>query len=104
MATAGQRRSRQQEIRAAREHGGVRNPGSGNTWRHGNDVRTPRFSREYKITSAASFQITVRNLRTAERNAVLDGREFAFIVEMAGRQYAVIDAALLDELEPPAEP
>lgn len=68
----------------------MRNTGSGNLYTHGNDVRTATLSIEYKTTAAEQYRLTLAELRTAERHAVMDGREVVFIVEMAGYEYAVV--------------
>lgn len=90
MTTPGQRRSRKQERDGARAFGGTVTPGSGNGWVRKNDVVTPRHSIEYKTTASRSYRLVLDELKTAERNALLDGREMAFVVDIAGREFAVV--------------
>ncbi len=79
-----------QERRVARDIGGRTTPASGAGAFVKNDVRNSKWSVECKTTSARSFTITHSALATAETNAILDNRDVAFVVEMAGRQWAVI--------------
>lgn len=75
------RRSRRQEQDAADRLGGRVTPGSGNGWVTKNDVKADDVSVEMKYTDKKSFSLKAEDLRTAEKNALLDGgREFAFIV------------------------
>lgn len=84
------RASRRQERRGAARYDGSVNSGSGNGWLRKNDVRTDTLSIEYKHTGAASYRLVAAELATAERNAVADGREMAFIVELGGREWVVL--------------
>lgn len=93
-----QRRSRRQERDTAAEFGGRRNPGSGNTPLHGNDVRTDLLSIECKTTTAKGYRLTLDELQAAERHALLDGREMAFIIDIKGHEYAVVTKDFLLEL------
>ena len=90
MTTPGQRRSRRQERDRARELGGAVTPGSGNGWVRKNDVLTPRHSIECKTTAASSYRLTAADLKIAQRNALLAGREMAFLIDIAGSEYAVV--------------
>lgn len=85
-----QKRARRQELRTAAEFGGKRNAGSGNTIAHGNDVRTDRLSIETKTTSHASYRLSLPVLLAVERHALLDGREMVMIIDIQGREFAVI--------------
>jgi hypothetical protein len=98
MTTPDQRRSRRQERDGAREFGGRVTPGSGNGWVAKNDVITPKYSIEYKTTTSESFILRLAALRTAERHALLDGREMIFMVDLAGREYAVVTKDFMMEL------
>lgn len=98
MATEHQRRARRQEKRGAAHYGGTLNPGSGNGWLHKGDVRTARFSIEFKTTAKRSFSLRLDDLLAIERAALLDGRDPLFVVEIAGKTYAVLAEAVLDEL------
>lgn len=75
MTTEDQKRSKAQERRGARVYGGRQNSGSGNTDGHKNDVRTERESIEFKTTRQKSWSLKLEDLRTAEKNALLEGRE-----------------------------
>lgn len=87
MGNEHQKRSRQQEDRAARVYGGSRNPGSGNGATK-NDVRTDSggpggsgHSIEFKTTTRKSYGLTLDELLLAERNALLDGRDVLFGID-----------------------
>lgn len=93
-----QRRARRQEERTETDFAGKRNPGSGNTIAHGNDVRTDRLSIENKSTAADSYRLSLRVLHTVRHHALLDGREPVLLVEIQGEEYAVLEKAFLIEL------
>lgn len=82
-------RSQRQERRIARRLGGRTTPGSGNGVRK-NDVRTDGLSLEMKTTANKQYTLKAADLRLGERNALLDGREFAFGIELEGRNYILI--------------
>lgn len=84
------RASRAQEKSLAKSIGGRTTPGSGNGWAVKNDVRNARWSIECKTTTRASFTLTAKALALAERNALLDGRDMAFAVEIQGRSWVVV--------------
>ncbi|WP_188187584.1 hypothetical protein [Nonomuraea sp. SYSU D8015] len=84
------RASQNQEKRTAKQWEGTRNSGSGNGWVRKNDVRSARFSIECKTTSAASYRLTDKELREAEKIALMDGRTMVFQIEMCGRKWDVI--------------
>jgi hypothetical protein len=85
------KRSQRQERDWADDMDGRTTPGSGNTWARKNDVRSERWSLELKTTAKKQFTLRDDILRTAERNALLDGREFAFGVEIAGRTWVLMN-------------
>lgn len=85
------KRSQQQERDWAEDMGGRTTPGSGNTWSRKNDVRSDRWSLELKTTSKRQFSLKSEDLRKAERHALLDGREFAFGIEMDGGTWVVMN-------------
>jgi hypothetical protein len=94
-----QRRSRRQEEAGAAQFGGRRVPGSGSGWVTKNDVKTDDLSIEYKYTDKKSFSLVAADLEKAERQALIDGgREFAFIVELNGREYTVISNDYFERL------
>ena len=84
------RASRAQEQRLADALDGNRTPGSGNQWSRKNDVRSPRYSVEAKTTTKSQFILKARDLETGERQALLDGREFLFALQMCGRNWILL--------------
>jgi hypothetical protein len=84
--------SQRQERDWADDLNGQPTPGSGNTWSRKNDVRSNQWSLELKTTSKQQFTLKAAELAAANRHAVLDGREFAFGIDMAGRSWVVMDA------------
>lgn len=96
------KRSQAQEKRGVKLHGGSRNAGSGNTpWRK-NDVRLDGgFLIEYKTTTGRNqSQITIRAKDTEDvwRNAILDGRDPAFGIEVGGRDWVMVPADVFERL------
>lgn len=92
--------SRAQESRLAEKFGGRRTPGSGNQWHSKNDVRTDNWSFEAKTTSKKQYILKAQELETGEKYALLDGKTFAFVIEMNGREWVTIameDFELLKE-------
>jgi hypothetical protein len=87
------KKSQDQEKRWALDLGGQTTPGSGNTWSRKNDVRSGRWSIELKTTSKQQFILKHTEISEAERHAVLDGREFAFGIDMAGRSWVLMEAS-----------
>lgn len=90
MVTDGQRKSRKQEKDWAAKTGGRVNPGSGNGWRHKNDVRSASFSDELKYTDKKSFSIKLDDLLTAEKNALADGKDMRFVISLGGRNWVLM--------------
>lgn len=82
--------SRSQEKRLAAKVSGVTTAGSGAGWAVKNDVRNTRWSIECKTTTSSRFTVTHDALVKAERNALLDMRQMAFVVELHGRNWVVI--------------
>lgn len=97
-ATPGQKASVKQEKKWAEKVGGIRNPGSGNGWRHKNDVREDDFSHELKFTSKSQFTLKLADLLTAEKNALVDGKEMTFVIEMGGRNWVIVADYTFHEL------
>lgn len=85
------KRSQRQERDWADNMDGRTTPGSGNTWVRKNDVRSERWSLELKTTLKRQFTLKSDDLRKGERNALLDGREFAFGIEMDGSSWVVMN-------------
>jgi hypothetical protein len=85
------KKSQRQERRGAALLGGTVNAGSGNGWVRKNDVRTPEYSVEYKVTGKKQYAIKDAELQTAEKQALLDGREMLFGIQMeSGRNWIVM--------------
>lgn len=84
------RASKKQEARVARDQGGRVTPGSGNGWAVKNDVKNADWSFECKTTTKGSYRLTSGALALAERNALLDGREMAFVTEIDGRMWVTL--------------
>ena len=82
--------SQRQERRIADKVGGRTTPGSGNGFRK-NDVRTDLVSYEMKYTGAKQYTLKSADLETGARHALLDGREFAFGIEMQGENWIVLE-------------
>lgn len=88
--TPGLKASRKQESQVAADNGGKVNSGSGNGWRHKNDVRSEPYSFECKTTAHRSFSLKRDDLDTAERNALADGKDMVFVVDIDGRRYYLV--------------
>lgn len=98
------RNSRAQEQGVARDMGGRVTPGSGNRWFVKNDVLAPGWSIECKTTTAKSYSLRLDVLRTAQKNALLDNREMALVVEIQGHSWAVLPYATFLALLPQEGP
>lgn len=88
-------KSRAQEKRGAALHSGSQNVGSGNTpWRK-NDVRGHDGASliEYKRTSGKSITIKLADLEDVRKNALLEGRDALFGIEIGGRDYLLVEAS-----------
>lgn len=90
MATQGQKASRKQEKDWAMLRGGKVNAGSGNGWRHKNDVREEKYSHELKYTAKKQFTLKLDDLLTAEKNALADGKDMTFVINMGGRNWVLM--------------
>jgi hypothetical protein len=73
----------QQESRLAKLSGGSRNAGSGNGWVRKADVRSLRYLIEAKWTARKSFTLKLKDLRTLEHQAAVEGLEPAFCIEFS---------------------
>lgn len=92
-------RSRAQEARGASLHGGRRNAGSGNTPWKKNDVRVDRdYLIEYKRTDRKSITIKLEDLETCRTNALLEGRQPLFGIEIGGRDWVMAEAAEFERI------
>jgi hypothetical protein len=89
--SAGHKASKKQEQRGAKEFGGYTNPRSGAGDWHKNDVRTDDFSIEYKTTTKSQYTLKLEDLLTADKHALLAGREMLFIIEMGGREFVIMN-------------
>ena len=92
------KRSQKQEQAWADDIAGRTTPGSGNTWVRKNDVRNDRWSIELKTTTKSQYILRSAELVTAERQAILDGREFAFGIEMGTRTWVVMNKVDWDRM------
>lgn len=90
-------RSRQQEARGARLHGGRVQPGSGNGATHKGDVKTEKSLIEYKRTDGKQLTIKLEWLEKVRRESLVIGRTQLFGFELGGRDYVVMEAADLPE-------
>lgn len=90
--------SRGQEKRAAVALGGTVQPGSGSSWMRKGDVRSERHLIECKTTVRESYRMDRKTLDKIECEALMDGREFVLLVEIQGREYAVISRDYFVEL------
>lgn len=84
------RRSRKQEKRLAKQSGGYVNPRSGAGDWHKNDVRTESLSIEAKTTTKTQYPLKHLELIKAEKEALLAGRDMAFVIDMCGRSWTVV--------------
>lgn len=87
------RDSRQQEKRAAHDYGGFVNPASGAGPYRKNDVRTPYYSIECKVTDRPSFSLKLAELRKAEKHALLDFRTMLWEIRIKGDDFVVMTKA-----------
>jgi hypothetical protein len=92
-----QKRSKAKEQALAKQHGGVRQPGSGNTWSRKGDVTVPRSSDdgpdylfEHKYTDKQSYSLKATDLENHEEHAVMEGRVGVFVIELNGRNWYVL--------------
>lgn len=103
--------SQKQEKKWAKMVGGTVNAGSGNTTGHKNDVREPlpdisdsfySTSTELKTTRNKSYNLRLDDLRNAEKEAILDGREFLFGIQFItgprAFDYVVMPAWFFEEM------
>src|ERR1039457_5801424 len=74
--------SRKQEHDWAERWGGELSPGSGNGDKFNADVRTDIHLIELKYTHAASFTLKLGYLRKIAQQALLDGRDSVFGIEL----------------------
>lgn len=89
MRSEGQRRSRRQEERTARDFGGRRQPGSGNGWARKGDVVTPVLQIENKWTGTNSITLKAVALQKICDEATAEGRIPAFVIELGGKEYVL---------------
>lgn len=81
--------SQRQERRVATRFGGRTTPGSGNGIRK-NDVRTPDTSFEMKWTGKKQYTLKAADLENGYKQALLDGRDFVFGIEMNGKNWVIL--------------
>lgn len=90
MPTDGQKASRKQERQVAAANNGRVNPGSGNGWRHKNDVRSDKYSMECKTTEKGSASLKRKELDTAETYALADGKDMVWVNDIQGKRYYTV--------------
>lgn len=99
MTQSSLKKSQRQEKRTASRFGGSVNAGSGNGWVRKNDVRTEHVSFEMKYTDAKSYSLKKADLATAEKIALLDGREMVFGISFSGEaDYVVVPQEYYERL------
>jgi len=82
--------SREQEKAVAKRLGGKVQPGSGSQWMRKGDVSTPDFLVECKVTEKQSYRLTRAVLDKIEQEAAMENLEYALVVDIAGKSYAVV--------------
>jgi hypothetical protein len=90
--------SLKQENEVAADNNGTVNPGSGNGWRHKNDVRSATVSFECKTTAKRTFSLKAAELEEAERYALLDAKEMAFVVDIERRRYYIVTQRMWQDM------
>ena len=85
-----QRRSRLQEKRAARDYGGVTQPGSGNGWANKADVITNQYLIECKTTTKESYSIKFADLSKLAFQAMVENKDPVFEIESAGYKQSFV--------------
>src|SRR4051794_19164579 len=103
------KQSQKQEKRGAQQHGGRGQPGSGSQVARKGDVRTPRVPGatgttsgsliEYKQTDRKSIRLTTVMLEKIRREALLEGKEPRLGFELGGRDWMVLPAEDVIDLE-----
>lgn len=83
------RRSQAQERKSAIAHGGVRQPGSGNSWARKGDVRTKKTLIENKRTDQRQITLKADHLEKIWFEAWSEGRRPILEFELGGRSYIV---------------
>lgn len=84
------KRSREQEHKTAKAHGGRRNAGSGATWSRKGDVRTAHTLIENKRTDARQITLKANDLEKIWREAIAEGRIPVIEIEVGGKSYVVL--------------
>lgn len=102
------RLSRKQERRGAGRYGGYVTSGSGNQHNRKGDVHTETELIEFKTTRYRSFRLSLDDLKTASKHALLAGKRMVFGVEfnnsvVGNDRYVVLEEddylAMRNELE-----
>ena len=92
------KRSLKQERKVASELGGYRRAGSGNQAGYPGDVVLSRVLVECKTTEKDSFRVTSGVLEKIKQEAVTVGKDYALVLEFAGKSVVVIDFEFFKEL------
>lgn len=85
------KQSLKQEREVAEANDGKVNPGSGNGWRHKNDVRSADVSFECKTTSKTHYSFRLSDFDTALTYAWADGKSMAFVTDIDGKRYYTVN-------------
>ena len=80
-----------QEKRVAKRIGGRRQPGSGNGWRHKNDVAHVDCLLEMKHTDKKQITIKQADLDALRYHAVLIGKVPVLHIEIGDRRYVMVE-------------
>jgi hypothetical protein len=91
------KRSRAQEERGAKLHGGRRRPASGAFDMAKGDMRTDDEMVEYKRTNGKQITIKLDDLEKNRREALVEGRMPLLGFELGGRDYLIVEAGDWEE-------
>ena len=86
-----QARATKQEYKVAKRVGGRRNPGSGNGWKHKNDVRHDECLFEMKRTDKRSITVKLSDLGDLAKNAALAFKIPVFHIEIGSKRYVLVE-------------
>jgi hypothetical protein len=84
------RRSKLQELKAAKDYKGKTTPGSGNQWVKKADVTTDHFLVECKSTLKKSYSLKHDDLKKLYYQSVLDNKVPVFEIDFDGDQYVIL--------------
>jgi hypothetical protein len=70
--------------------GGKVQPQSGAGWARKGDVIADEFLIECKTTAGRSYRVDIGVIEKIDREAMLEGKEFALFIEISGRNYVLV--------------